>query len=58
VGVLPWRGNRSDADDWVHVAEWGLKRHRAAWNDDFLAQLLGLRPVESVQSPAQKPGGG
>lgn len=35
-----------------------LKRHRAAWNDDFLAQLLGLRPVESVQSPAQEPGGG
>jgi hypothetical protein len=35
-----------------------LKRHRAAWNDDFLAQLLGLRPVESVQSSTQKPGGG
>lgn len=35
-----------------------LKRHRAAWNDDFLAQLLGLRPVDSVQSPAQKQGDG
>lgn len=35
-----------------------LKRHRAAWNDDFLAQLLGLRPVESGQSLAQKSGNG
>ena len=35
-----------------------LKRHRAAWNDDVLAQLLGLRPVDAVQLLAQKTGRG
>jgi hypothetical protein len=35
-----------------------LKRHRAAWNDDFLAQLLGLRPVDALSVMAQNQGGG
>lgn len=35
-----------------------LKRHRAAWNDDFLAQVLGLRPIQPGQVVAQKSGGG